>query len=329
MNEDIIGYVMGALDAQEHQRIEDLMRSNTDLQSQVDLIRRSLQPLESYRHCEPPSDLHNQTLAYVFDQVDAHKIGSTTPIAQPAFTSKQLVTGSRRSWRPMDIFVTGIVAASLLMLLSPALFNSRFAAELRQCQSNLQNLYAGFSQYSITHEGEFPTVPNNSVFATSGAYAPILLEQGYVTDEGNFFCPAAIESIAWRKEGIPTKHTVANANLEDLAALQQRMGGTYGYSVGYQAEGRLQAIHNQQRPNFALIADRPSGQSIHRYSMNHGGLGQNILFENGHVAFVRGTQSAGLGDHYYVSDRGIVEPGVHRDDSVIMESGIPLTNVSQ
>ena len=26
MNEDIIGYVMGALDAQEHQRIEDLMR---------------------------------------------------------------------------------------------------------------------------------------------------------------------------------------------------------------------------------------------------------------------------------------------------------------
>ena len=329
MNEDIIGYVMGALDAQEHQRIEDLMRSNTDLQSQVDLIRRSLQPLESYRHCEPPSDLHNQTLAYVFDQVDAHKIGSTTPIAQPAFTSKQLVTGSRRSWRPMDIFVTGIVAASLLMLLSPALFNSRFAAELRQCQSNLQNLYAGFSQYSITHEGEFPTVPNNSAFATSGAYAPILLEQGYVTDEGNFFCPAAIESIAWRKEGIPTKHTVANANLEDLAALQQRMGGTYGYSVGYQAEGRIQAIHNQQRPNFALIADRPSGQSIHRYSMNHGVLGQIILFENGHVAFVRGTQSAGLGDHYYVSDRGIVEPGVHRDDSVIMESGIPLTNVSQ
>jgi len=329
MNEDIIGYVMGALDAQEHQRIEDLLRSDTDLQSQVDLIRRSLQPLESYRHCEPPSDLHNQTLAYVFDQVDAHKVGSTTPMAQPAFTSKQLVTSSRRSWRPMDIFVTGIVAASLLMLLSPALFNSRFAAELRQCQNNLQNLYAGFSQYSITHEGEFPTVPNSSAFATSGAYAPILLEQGYVTDEGNFFCPAAAESIAWRQQGIPTKQTVANARVEDLAALQQRMGGTYGYSVGYQAGDRIRAIRNQQRPNFALIADRPSGQSIDRYSMNHGGLGQNILFENGHVAFVRGTQTAGLGDHYYVSDRGIVEPGVHRDDSVIMESGIPLTNVSQ
>ena len=66
MNEDIIGFVMGALDAQEHQRIEDLVRSDTELQSQVDLIRRSLLPLESYRHCEPPSDLHNQTIAYVF-----------------------------------------------------------------------------------------------------------------------------------------------------------------------------------------------------------------------------------------------------------------------
>ncbi|MBT7253473.1 MAG: hypothetical protein HN882_00595, partial [Planctomycetaceae bacterium] len=83
MNEDIIGFVMGALDAQEHQRIENLIRSDTDLQSQVDLIRRSLRPLESYRHCEPPSDLHNQTLAYVFDQVDAHKVGSTISMAQP------------------------------------------------------------------------------------------------------------------------------------------------------------------------------------------------------------------------------------------------------
>jgi hypothetical protein len=329
MNEDIIGFVMGALDAHEHQRIEDLIRSDTELQSQVDLIRRSLLPLESYRHCEPPSDLHNQTLAYVFDQVDAHKVGSAVPMMQPAFTGKQLVASSRRSWRPMDIFVTGIVAASLLMLLSPALFNSRFAAELRQCQNNLQKLYAGFSNYSITHEGEFPTVPYNSAFATSGAYAPILIEQGYVEDEGNFFCPAASESIAWRRQGIPTRQIVTNTRVEDLAAMQQRMGGTYGYSVGYQAGGRIRAIHNQQRPNFALIADRPSGESAHRYSMNHGGLGQNILFENGHVAFVRGSQIAGLGDHYYVSDRGIVEPGIHRDDSVIMESGIPLTNVSQ
>ena len=328
MNEDIIGYVMGALDAQEHQRIEDLMRRDSDLQSQVDLIRRSLQPLESYRHCEPPADLYKQTLAYVFDQVDVHKVGVAMPMAQPAFTSKELVTSSRRSWRPMDIFVTGVVAASLLMLLSPALLNSRFTAELRHCQNNLQNLYAGFSQYSITHEGEFPTVPNRSAFATSGAYAPILLEQGYITDDGNFFCPAAAESLAWRQQGIPTKQTVANARVEDLVALQQRMGGTYGYSVGYQAGGRIRAIRNQQRPNFALIADRPSGQSISRYSMNHGGLGQNILFENGHVAFVRGTQPIGLGDRYYVSDRGIVEPGVHRDDSVIMESGIPITNVS-
>jgi hypothetical protein len=329
MNEDIIGFVMGALDAQEHQRIENLMRSDTNLQSQVDLIRRSLLPLESYRHCEPPSDLYNQTLVYVFDQIDAHKVGPAIPMAQPAFTSKELVTSSRRSWRPMDIFITGIVTASLLMLLSPALLNSRFAAELRQCQNNLQNLYAGFSKYSITHEGEFPAVANRSTFATSGAYAPILLEQGYVTDQGNFFCPAAAESITWRPQGIPTKQDVADSSSEDRAALQQRMGGTYGYSVGYQAGGRVRAIRNQQRPNFALVADRPSGQSINRYSMNHGGLGQNILFENGHVAFVRGTQSIGLGDRYYVSDRGIVEPGVHRDDSVIMESGIPITNVSQ
>ena len=329
MNEDLIGYVTGALDAQEQQRIEALVRQDADLQNQVEAIRRSLQPLESYRHCEPPSDLSNQTLEYVFEQVDMHKVQPAEPVAKSAFSTRQQANGSRRAWRPMDLFVTAVVAASFVMLLSPALLNSRFTADLRLCQNNLQDLYDGFSQYSITHEGRFPSIVGNAPLSTSGAYAPILLEQGYVTDEGSFYCPAADESSIWRQQGIPTRQMVVDARAEDLNSLQQRLGGTYGYSVGHQSGDSIQGIRNQHRPQFALIADRPHGQTINRRSMNHGGLGQNVLFENGHVAFVRDTRSPERGDRYYVSDRGIVEPGRHRDDSVIMESGLPLVNIGQ
>jgi len=329
MNEDLIGYITGALDAQEQLRIDALVSQDTDLQNKVDAIRRCLQPLESYRHCEPPSDLSNQTLEYVFEQVDIHKVQPAAPIAKSAFSTKQQIHGGRRLWRPMDLFVTTVVAASLLLLLSPALFNSRFTADLRLCQNNLQDLYDGFSQYSITNAGQFPSVAGNSPLSTSGAYAPILLEQGYVTDEGSFYCPAAVETNVWRQQGIPSRQMVVDARAEDLHSLQQRMGGTYGYSVGHQSGGSIQGIRNQQRPHFALIADRPHGQSINRRSNNHGGLGQNVLFENGHVAFVRETQSLYHGDRYYVSDRGIVEPGRHRNDSVIIESGLPLVSIDQ
>ena len=327
MKEDLIGFVTGALDAQEQLRLEELVRQDAELQSQVAAIRRCLQPLESYRHCEPPAGLSNQTLAYVFEQVDQHKVQSATTIAQPAFSAKPEVTASRRLWRPMDIFMTGVVTASLLMLLSPALFNSRFTADLRQCQNNLQDLYNGFARYSITNHGQFPTVSGNSPLSTSGAYAPILLDLQFVTDEGSFFCPSAEESTGWRQLGIPTRQMVVDAGAEQIDALRQRMGGTYGYSVGHQSGGQIQGIRNQQRPYFALIADRPQGQAINRRSSNHGGLGQNILFEDGHVAFVRETQHVSRGDRYFVSDRGIVEPGRHRDDSVILESGLPLVNL--
>lgn len=329
MNEDLIGYITGALDAQEHQRIDALVRQDADLQNKVEAIRRSLRPLESYRHCEPPANLSKQTLEYVFEQIDVHKVQPAPPIAKSAFSTKQQIHGGRRLWRPVDLFVTAVVAASFVMLLSPALLNSRFTADLRLCQNNLQDLYAGFSQYSITNEGQFPSIAGNSPLSTSGAYAPILLEQGYVTDEGSFYCPAAEESNVWRPLGIPTRQMVVDARAEELDSLQQRLGGTYGYSVGHQSEGSIQGIRNQHRPQFALIADRPHGQTINRRSMNHGGLGQNVLFENGHVAFVRETQSPERGDRYYVSDRGFVEPGRHRDDSVIMESGLPLVNIDQ
>ena len=53
-------------------------------------------------------------------------------------------------------------------------------------------------------------------------------------------------------------------------------------------------------------------------------MGQNVLFEDGHVAFLRETKERTLGDLYFLSDRGLVEPGLHSNDAVIMESGKQL-----
>ena len=65
------------------------------------------------------------------------------------------------------------------------------------------------------------------------------------------------------------------------------MGGSYGYCIGYVDQGVYQPTRNLGRPGFAIMADAPCEDRPGRQSDNHGGRGQNVLFEDGHVAVPR------------------------------------------
>ncbi|MBA61707.1 MAG: hypothetical protein CMJ76_05010 [Planctomycetaceae bacterium] len=321
MDFDLIGFVMGAVDAEEQAQIEQALDVDEELQQQLKLIRNALSPLESYRYCEPPAGLADSTLDYVFEQVDSHKVQSASLNALSPIASAERISGSNARWRMTDVLVLSVVLLCMAMLVSPALYNSRFVAGKLACQDNLQHLYRGMHNYSLTNNGMYPVTPVSKV-SISGIQAPILREQGDI-EETRFFCPTASETLAWRKQGIPAVQTVVDATPETLDKLAH-MGGTYGYNIGYQEQGQLRPVRHQGRPYFALVADRPTGDSISRRSLNHGGTGQNVLFEDGHVAFLRETKERTLGDLYFVSDRGRVEPGIHNNDAVIMESGRQL-----
>ena len=321
MEFDLIGFVMGALDEEEHAQVEAALTVDKELQQQVELIRNALRPLESYRYCEPPAGLADATLNYVFDQVDAHKVQPAGLSALSPLPSAERTSGVSTRWRMTDFLVLSVVLLCMALLVSPAIYNSRFVAGKLACQDNLQHLYHGMHNYSLTNNGLYPTTPVSNV-SISGIQAPILREQAGI-EETRFFCPTAPETLEWRQQGIPAVQTVVDATPESLDSLAH-MGGTYGYNIGHQDQGRIRPVHHQGRPYFALIADRPTGDTISRRSLNHDGMGQNVLFEDGHVAFLRETKERTLGDLYFVSDRGLVEPGLHSNDAVIMESGKQL-----
>ena len=52
-------------------------------------------------------------------------------------------------------------------------------------------------------------------------------------------------------------------------------------------------------------------------SDNHGGRGQNVLFEDNHVRFVVNTITNNGGDAFFRNHDGFVAPGVNENDSVI------------
>jgi hypothetical protein len=103
----------------------------------------------------------------------------------------------------------------------------------------------------------------------------------------------------------------------DLPRLRCVLGGSYGYCLGHLNNGAYEGTRNRQRRSFALVSDAPSPDQPGHQSRNHGGRGQNVLFEDGHVSFLTCSKPCNLSDDIFVNDEGRVAAGLHEDDAVI------------
>ena len=65
-----------------------------------------------------------------------------------------------------------------------------------------------------------------------------------------------------------------------------------------------------------IMSDAPAPYSPDGRSMNHGGHGQNVLYEDGHVDYQVGCTEH-TGDNFFLSERGYVEAGLNENDAVI------------
>ena len=95
------------------------------------------------------------------------------------------------------------------------------------------------------------------------------------------------------------------------------MGGSYGYCLGHFRNGAYEGTRNRQRSGFAIVADAPSPDQPGHQSRNHGGRGQNVLFEDGHVVFLTCSKPNDSADDIFVNDAGLVAAGLHENDAVI------------
>jgi len=234
-------------------------------------------------------------------------------------------------FRWVDVAAAAGFFAAASLLLMPAIQSSRFNAQLIACQDNLRQIGAGMIQYSQHHNGYFPCIPPRGRLAVAGVYAPILMHDGLVTDNRRFVCPGS--SLAGRTGfQIPPFDVLQNASQEKLDGLIRWMGGSYGGPLGHMRDGVYQGTKNLGRSCFALVADVPgSDPSNGRQSLNHGGRGENVLFEYGGVRFFTSSQPFPQADDIFANDRDLVAAGLHPNDAVIAPSAARpiLTLISQ
>lgn len=327
----LVGYVIGALDADEHQRVSDALRRSPDLQRQHDLLVARLAPSRDDRaYLDPPAGLAGRTCRRLAELTgaaleaappgaDAATVELPARQAVPRLSSDNGRAARWHFWSLSDLIVTGGIALVAAMLFFPAVAHSRFRSQVLSCQNNVREIGLALQMFAQHHHGRFPQESLDGPRAFAGVFGPDLQEGGYLSNARALLCPAARQRPELAHWKLPTLSQIELAKGEARRKLQLTAAGTYAYCLGYYDRGQFTGPRDNRRSTFAILADMPCLQSKEFRSASHLGRGQNVLFEDGHVQFLVGCKPQHCNDSLFVNDQGKILPGVHDRDSVLAE----------
>jgi prepilin-type processing-associated H-X9-DG protein len=311
MDEDLVGYLLNALEPEEERRVEAHLEARPEARVRLEALRRALAPLRADAdEFEPPAGLAERTLARV-----AATAGGELPHA-PRPVNRAAASG-RPAWRRADVLVAAsvlIVAAGLGLSL---LFRLREGHDVLACQNNLREFFIALKTYSEQHRGDFPDVahaaqpPRN----VAGLVVPILASEGELPRDANVRCPSCGAPAA----PAGTLEQVLKMSDEEFGQECVRLG--YAYSLGYRDQGgRYRGPRfdpEQPSAEIPLMSDRPPMDLRVVNSPNHGGRGQNVLFMDGHVRFCTHRAVGVGGDDIFVNRDNEVAAGLDELDAVL------------
>jgi hypothetical protein len=316
MQDNLVGYLVGALDEDETAQLEARLQSDPALQARLQLAAQSLRPLmEDVDEIEPPSDLVAKTCCFVSES-GAVPVAAARRMAG-TYTDRFNAHGA---WRLVDVVVAASVLLGACLMCFPAINNARYHAQMAGCQNNLRQIGQALIHYSHLGQGYFPVVPSKGNFAVAGMYAPTLIDHGLVVDDYLFLCPATPNEEIGSVFRIPSLNEIQRARGQTLAVMQRVMGGQFGYTLGYRdAANKLRGIANRGRDHFPLMSDAP-GDWATSCSLPRRKRHRHVLFESGRVCRLPIQSVCWQGDDLFVNDRGEVSAGMHAGDAVIGSS---------
>ncbi len=320
-SEQLLGYEVDALDEPEREQVRRRLASDPAFRHRSERLRDSLVPLAAAKtEVDPPEGLANRTCLFVAEHSRAvpappRAARFDRPAAEPAMAPPE--RSARWSWQDMTVAAAIVLAAAALIF--PAIQSSRFNARVAACQENLRELGMALGRFSRQNNGYFPRVPEQGPLAVAGIYAPTLVSQGYLTDNRRVVCPASLLAEDSDYE-VSSLEALEGASGKERERILPVLGGSYGYSLGYMDGDRYHHTKNLGRPQFAVMADMPNPERPGSQSDNHGGVGQNVLFEDGHVKFCTSPKPVDVSDHIFTNALGQQAPGSHFNDAVVVPS---------
>jgi len=341
MQEDLLGYLLGALEPHEMRRIAQLLEEDPELRLELAELERALEPLEDGLEAmsDPMPDLVARTMASLpehplAESADAESFEESDSQRYPfgvrtALQDRQEYV-DRKSWTWADLVGGAAATAILLGLLIPSLAEGRLEARKAACQDRLRQFGTALTQFVHRNaQSRLPAVAESGPEAFAGVYTIRLHDAGLLPDPSLRWCPS--RSLPPPREISPTSHATVES-LTDLhraapdllREIQRYAGGHYAYTLGVVDRHNLKPPRFESRATFAVMSDAPPASFTSREDLmrlrSHGGNGINVLFEDGRVQFVTLSAIDELPDHPLLNHRGLREAGVNIDDASLAPS---------
>ena len=315
MEEQYIGYLIGALDDDVRREVEQHIAGNPDVAARLEKMRRALEPLASDHDAfEPPADLVLRTVGTVAEHIVATEervadqgispvqefLRSITrrdvqPTLPPIYPWHPESEGAPPSPRRRNVAAIAGLTAALVMVGLVSALTMRQTAEARACQNNLRDIHFGMNTWVDTHDGDYPHVAAGD--DVRGSLAK--MQQSCSLSSHSLKCPG----------GKSSSTGLSNVDYALSLGYRDQQGQLAGYSR-----------NDGDADHIPLMADAPEIVNGSVKTINHR-KGQNVLFAGGnvqflHTPFVPDGQRNGT-DHLFLNDDNEPHAGKHRFDAVL------------
>lgn len=311
--DDLLDYQLGQLDEARREEIEQEIASDPELANRSARLALSLVfLLEDNQPLEPPFGLAERTIAAVEDRRSRPRLLEYAPVRVP--------------FRWADVAVAaGIFLAGLATLL-PAMQRSRSQMQEAACTFNLQQVGLALSNYANAH-GVYPHPPRSY---PAGFYSLQLREAGSLPEDLSVLtCPA--NGTASRLDELPTHAGFSSLMSRSPEQCQRMLGDEYAFHAGFRhAAERFGPVPAPRALGVPLpiLADQPPRDDFKAVlpgnSPAHGGGGQNVLFSDHSVRWLRSRSLPGIDDDIFLNEHGKPCMGRTWRDVSLIPAGFPV-----
>lgn len=289
--EDLVGYLLAALEPHEMRRIDGCLSDSPLLREQLADLQRTIQSVDrqllgSDRLVELPAGLSEKTLALIdaAGPVPENTVGPENAVASVRLLPKmrplhEVPQRGRR--RLADWVVGGLAGVALLGLGLPTVAQLRDESRKLVCQDHLRQIGEAIHQFVFSDPQErLPGLARNGPRAFAGVYAVQLGDKGFLPNTSWLWCPAGEvpkprpavgDSGGWERSGkkplfpgltqLVSDEEIRQASeakdFQKLGLLQQHSGGNRSYNLGVMDGERYSAPRYEGRPTFAVLGDSP------------------------------------------------------------------------